>query len=235
MVVKNKIGALEILAIIPARGGSEGIHRKNVQPLGGKPLLAHTIDAAKDAKFVKRIVVSTDDQEISSVAKTYGADVIWRPRELSNSKSSSESALLHALESLQSSENYIPEILVFLQCTSPLRSAADIDGAVQTLFEKNADTVLAVTPFHSFIWEYDKGGNAVGINHDKSFRKMRQDQTNQYLETGAVYILKVAGFIEARHRFFGNTATFIIPKERSVEIDEPIDLLIAEHLLRNSK
>lgn len=221
----------EVLAIIPARGGSQGIPRKNVQPLGGKPLLAHTIDAAKEAKSITRIVVSTDDQEISSVAKSYGAEVIWRPDELSGSKSSSESALLHALEFLKKSENYTPELLVFLQCTSPFTSASDIDGAVQTLIENNADSVFAVTPFRSFIWEYDDIGNAVGINHDKSVRKLRQEQTNQFLETGAVYVLKLAGFLEAKHRFFGKTVMFTIPEERSVEIDEPIDLIIAEKVL----
>jgi len=227
----NKNSEFEILAIIPARGGSKGIPRKNVQPLGGKPLLAHTIDAAKAAKFISRVVVSTDDQEISSVAKSYGAEVIWRPKELSDSKSSSESALLHALEFLRNSENYSPDILVFLQCTSPFTSSADIDGAVQTLSEKNADSVLAVTPFHSFIWEYDESGNAVGINHDKSIRKLRQEQTNQYFETGAIYVLKLAGFVEAKHRFFGKTSMFVIPRERSVDIDEPVDLIIAEKVL----
>lgn len=219
------------IAIIPARGGSKGIPRKNVLPLAGKPLIAHNIEQARAARFVDRVIVSTDDAEIGAVAHRYGAEVIWRPAEISGDRASSESALLHALEHLQESEGYRPDLLVFLQCTSPLTIAADIDGTVQALLDVQADSALAVTPFHYFLWRQE-GDDVVGINHDKRYRPLRQERPPQYLETGAVYVMRVPGFQAARHRFFGRTALYIQPAERRWEIDDPVDFQVAEVLLR---
>jgi len=141
---------------------------------------------------------------------------------------------------LQHSEGYTPELLVLLQCTSPLTMAEDIDGTIQALLEQKADTALAVIPFHYFVWKEaprsaETGStemDAVGINHDKRVRLLRQQREPQYLETGAVYVMQVAGFLAARHRFFGKTAMYRMPPERRLEIDEPIDFQIAEVLLR---
>ena len=124
---------MNILAIIPARGGSKGIPRKNLQPLAGKPLLAYTIEHARATPAVTRVVVSTDDVEIASVAQQYGAEVIWRPAEISGDTATSEAALLHALDHLRDNEGYEPDLVVFLQATSPLRRSDDIQRAVETL------------------------------------------------------------------------------------------------------
>lgn len=225
----------QCLAIIPARGGSKSIPRKNMRLLAGKPLIAHTIEQAKLARSVNRVVVSTDDPEIASVAQKYGAEVVWRPPEISGDDAPSEAALLHALDYLEQTEGYQPDILVFLQCTAPLTLAEDIEGTIQALLEEDADTALAVTPFHYFLWRKDEKGDAVGINHDKRHRPLRQEMEPQYLETGAVYVMRVSGFKEAKHRFFGKTALYIMPPERCWEIDEPVDLLIAEVLLREQQ
>ena len=222
----------EILAIIPARGGSKGIPRKNVRLLAGKPLIAYTIGQAQQAQMVDRVVVSTDDPEIGAVAEQYGAEVIWRPAEISGDRAASETALLHALNYLQQGQNYEPDLIVFLQCTSPLTLAEDIDGTVQRLLDENADSSLAVTPFHYFLWRQEEGAEALGINHDKSVRLLRQDREPQFLETGAVYVMRVPGFKIAKHRFFGKTVMYTIPAERCFEIDEQIDLPIAEVLIR---
>jgi N-acylneuraminate cytidylyltransferase len=223
---------IDVLAIIPARGGSKGIPRKNLQPLAGKPLLAHTIEAAQGARYVGRVIVSTEDAEIAAVSEKYGADVIWRPEDISGDKAPSESALLHALEHLHEIEGYSPDIVVFLQCTSPLTLPEDIDGTIKTLLDENADSALAVTPFHYFLWTKNKKWDAVGINHNKKERLMRQEAEPQFLETGAVYVMRTKGFKKAKHRFFGKTAMYIMPPERCLEIDEPIDLKIAEVLMR---
>ena len=220
-------------AIIPARGGSKGIPRKNVRLLAGKPLIAHTIEHARQAHSVNRVIVSTDDPEIASVSKQYGAEVIWRPAEISGDTASSESALLHALEYLQQTEGYEPDIVVFLQCTSPLTLPEDINGAVQALLDENADSALAVTPFHYFLWRRDEDGDAVGINHDKRVRPLRQQRELQFLETGALYVMRTDGFQKAKHRFFGKTAMYVMPPERCLEIDEPVDFIIAETLLQH--
>ena len=227
---------MECLAIIPARGGSKGIPRKNVLPLAGKPLIAHNIEQAWLAHKVNRVVVSTDDPEIAAVAQRYGAEVVWRPAEISGDSASSESALLHVVKSLRQAEGYQPDLLAFMQCTSPLTLAEDIDGTIQALEDQGADTALAVIPFHYFLWRIDAGqadgNNASGINHDKSVRPLRQEREPQYLETGAVYVMKTAGFEQARHRFFGKTALYVMPAERRLEIDEPVDFQVAEYLMR---
>ncbi len=222
----------ECLAVIPARGGSKGIPRKNVRMVAGRPLIAWTILAARAANRVSRVVVSTDDREIADVAAEHGAQVVWRPESISGDTASSESALLHCLEELHRAEGYRPELLAFLQCTSPLTAAADIDGTIQTLVETSADSALSVTPFHYFIWKPDGQGGAAAVNHDKSFRPRRQDRDPQYLETGAVYAMRADGFRQARHRFFGKTASYVMPSERVFEIDDPRDMVVVESLLR---
>ena len=224
----------EILAVIPARGGSKGIPRKNLQLLAGMPLVAHTIEQARTARSIRRVVVSTDDPEIAKTARHYQAEVVWRPAEISGDDASSESALLHTLDALRQSEGYQPDLLVFLQCTSPLTLAVDIDGTVQMLLDDNADSALTVRPFHYYLWQIGADGSAQGINHDKRIRPLRQEREAQYLETGAVYVMRVPGFMAARHRFFGKTALYSIPLERCLEIDEPIDLRIAEVLMQEN-
>ena len=226
---------LETLVIIPARGGSKGIPRKNLQPLAGRPLLAHTIKHARQACNVSRIVVSTDDAQIAAISGQYGAEVVWRSAEISGDTAASELALLHVLEYLQQAEGYEPDLVVFLQCTSPLTLSEDIEGTIQVLLDEKADSALAVTPFHYFLWRRDKSGNAVGINHDKAVRLMRQQREPQYRETGAVYVMRTQGFLQAKHRFFGSTAMYVMPLERCLEIDEPVDFRIAEVLMRDQQ
>ncbi len=224
---------MKAVAIIPARGGSKGISRKNLRVLAGKPLVAHTIVSARNSQHIHRVIVSTDDREIATVAGQYGAEVVQRPPEISGDKASSESALLHALQHLSDTEHFEPDIVVFLQCTSPLTTPEDIDGTVQALLEANADSALAVAPFHYFLWEENESGDAVGINHDKNVRLMRQDRDGQFRETGAVYAMKTQGFKKAKHRFFGKTAMYVTPPERVLEIDDLMDFEIAESLIGN--
>jgi len=226
---------LQIIAVIPARGGSKGIPRKNVRPLAGKPLIAHTIESARQSKNITRIIVSTDDPEIVTISEQYGAEVIWRPAEISGDTTSSESALLHVLEHLKTAENYQPDLIVFLQCTSPLTSPEDIDGTIRVLLDEDADSAFTATPFHYFLWKEDMNGEAIGINHDKCARLMRQEREPQYIETGAVYVMRTEGFLKAKHRFFGKTVMHITPSERRWEIDEPIDFRVAEVLMQEQR
>ncbi len=223
------------LAIIPARGGSKGIPRKNVCSLAGKPLIAHIIECALQSEKITRVIVSTDDPEIAAVSRQYGAEVVWRPAEISGDTASSEVALLHVLEHLKTTENYQPDLIVFLQCTSPLTAPEDIDGTVQVLLDEGADSAFTVTPFHYFLWNKNQSGEAVGINHDKRVRSMRQEREPQYVETGAVYAMRTEGFLRAKHRFFGKTVMHITPPERRWEIDEPIDFRVAEVLMQEQR
>ena len=222
----------ECIAIIPARGGSKGIPRKNLLLVAGVPLVAHAIRAAQGARHVTRVVVSTDDREIAAVAEREGAGVVMRPAAISGDTASSEAALLHALEHLKSTEGYEAELLVFLQCTSPLTTPGDIDAAVDTLVNRDADTALTVSSFHGFIWSEGPDGSATGTNHDKMRRPMRQELTPEYLENGAVYVIRIARFLECKHRFFGRTVMSVMPPARTLELDEPADLERAEEILR---
>jgi len=225
----------EILAVIPARGGSKALPRKNVLPLSGIPLIGHTIRAANAATMVNRVVVSTEDAEIGAIAKSFGAEVINRPIELAGDEASSESALLHVLDHLEAEEGYQPDILCFLQCTSPLTAPEDIDGVLTAMTEADADSALAVARFHYFVWSRDSDGNAVGVNHDKSVRLRRQDRHQEFLETGAVYAMRVKGFKVVGHRFFGRTVIHEMPASRVLEIDDPADYQLAEQRLATSK
>jgi YrbI family 3-deoxy-D-manno-octulosonate 8-phosphate phosphatase len=228
---RTRARAPSCCAIIPARGGSKGIVGKNLRVLGGRPLIAHTLLAARAASRVDRVVVSTDDPGIAEVARAYGASVVWRPAELASDSASSESALLHTLGVLAAEQNYEPDVVAFLQCTSPLTLAEDIDGTIAKLLDEGADSALSVATFHYFVWK-NLDREAVGVNHDKRVRPRRQDREPEYLETGAVYAMRRPGFLSAKHRFFGKTVFYEMPLERVCEIDELVDLEVAELRLR---
>jgi N-acylneuraminate cytidylyltransferase len=218
--------------LIPARGGSKGLPRKNVRWLAGKPLIAHVLDEALRARLVTRVVVSTDDAEIAGIARQRGAEIIDRPPEISGDAASSESAVLHALEVLERREGYRPDLTMMVQCTSPLTLAEDMDGAIETLLEKGADSCLTASRFHHFLWRQAEGGDASGINHDMRRRLRRQDMEPQFLENGALYLMRTDGFRSSRHRFFGRTVLHVMPSDRHLEIDDLAEFEVAEMQLR---
>jgi CMP-N-acetylneuraminic acid synthetase len=222
---------MKIITVIPARGGSKGILGKNIYPLSGKPLLAHSIESALKVERIDRLVVSTDDKAIAEIATQYGAEVVVRPEDISGDTASSELALLHVLETLLLKEGYHPDLLVFLQCTCPLTLPEDIDGAVKLLLDQQADTAFAVTRSHYILWKKDTYGNFIGINHDKNKRLMRQQCEEQFVETGAIYVMRVDGFLAAKNRFFGKTVGYELPRERFCDIDTPMDFFLAEQMM----
>lgn len=222
---------MDTIAIIPARGGSKGVPGKNIRMLNGKPLIAHTLHHCKEAHSIRRICVSTDDQEIADIASRHGAEIFMRPAEISGDSASSELALLNVLEQIKKDEGLLPDITVFLQCTSPLITAQDIDGTVSKLKESRADVAFTVTPRHPFLWTIDQNGFAVASNHDHRCRPLRQQMQAQYQETGAVYAIQTEGFLENRHRFFGAIVPYVIPNERSIDIDSLADFEVVEAIL----
>jgi len=199
--------------------------------LDGRPLLVHTIDAALAAREVDCVVVSTDDPEIAEIAHAAGAMVSMRPASLSDGKATSESALCHTLGWLKEEHGMVPEWTVFLQCTSPLTESTDIDGTIQAVLDQNADSGLAVTRFHHFLWRNTDSGEAEGVNHDKRVRLRRQDSPSFFLETGAVYVMRTTDLQRGGHRFFGQVAMYEMPRERCWEIDDPTDLVVARALI----
>jgi CMP-N-acetylneuraminic acid synthetase len=219
----------DVAVIIPARGGSKGIPRKNLRTVGGVPLIGRAVSVALAARSVGSVWVSTEDTEIAEVATAHGARVILRPLALAADDTSSEAVLLHALDALPR-ELARPAITVFVQCTAPFVHADDIDGVVNQLVGDNADSAFAAACFHGFLWEKDPAGDVRGVDDSASERKRRQDLPRRYLEAGSVYAFRTEGFCAARTRFFGRTALYEIPRERCWEIDEESDLVVAEAL-----
>ena len=136
----------EILAIIPARGGSKGLKRKNILDFIGKPLIAHTIEQAQNSKYVSRVIVSTEDEEIAMISKKYGAEIpFMRPNRLADDSSSTNEVIEYILKELEMKEGYRPDLICLLQCTSPLRTSEDIDNTIDKLFNTNSDSAVSIT------------------------------------------------------------------------------------------
>ncbi|MGR2753616.1 cytidylyltransferase domain-containing protein [Agromyces arachidis] len=222
------------LAIIPARGGSQGLPGKNVARVGGVPLVARAVHAALAAERIARVVVTTDDAEIAEVARAAGAEVVERPADLAGATASSESALVHAIEVLSGPDAPAPAVTVFIQATSPFIDPADLDAATTRVEAGDRDVVFAATPTHGFLWreraDDADGASAVGVNHDPSDRPRRQDREPEFLETGAFYVLRTDGFARARHRFFGRVGIQSVHPDTAVEIDDAADLARARIL-----
>lgn len=215
-----------VVAIIPARGGSKGVPRKNVLPVGGVPLVARAVASARSAARVDLVVVSTDDAEIAAVARGAGAVVVDRPADLAGATASSESALLHTLDELDRRGTSVGTV-VFLQATSPFIAAAGIDEAVAMVAGGGYDAAFSAFETYGFLWSRDEDAAAVAINHDAAHRPRRQDREPHYLETGAFYVFDAAGFRVARHRFFGRVGIVEVPEISAVEIDDHAQLALA--------
>lgn len=220
---------LHAIAIIPARGGSKGLPQKNVLSLCGKPLIAHSIEDVQESALCHDVYVSTDDATITQISEEHGAKVIQRPTNLASDTASSESALVHAVEYLKQCE-IEPDLVVFLQCTSPIRTGIDIDQAILKLQEENSDSILSVSPSHRFLWER-VDGEAKSINYDYRHRKRRQDMNPQYVENGSIYIFKPWVLSECGNRLGGKVSLHQMTEESAHEIDSPLDFKIAEFLL----
>ena len=224
---------MSIISIIPARGGSKGLPGKNIRNLADIPLIAHSIINAREAKLVDKIYVSTDDRNIAEISRNYGAQIIHRPPLLANDTASSESALIHAVEQIESDEVEI-DLVVFLQCTSPIRTGEDIDNAIRKVTTEDADSLLSVSPNHRFLWqEVDRVPQSINYNYRRRLR--RQDMQPQYVENGSIYIFKPWVLKELNNRLGGKIALFPMSEAASWEIDSLLDFEIAESLLKQIK
>lgn len=218
------------VAIIPARGGSLGIPRKNLRLVAGKPLVVYTIEHARATPSIDRVVVSTDDVEIGTVAARYGAEVIWRPVEISGDRAPSEAALLHALDELAERDGYHPDLVVMLQATSPLRRPDDIERAIQTLLAEGADSLFSACMVHGFLWHRDEQGLS-SVAYDYRDRRMRQDGPEDLLENGSIYVTRHDLLRATSNRLGGRIAVHRMDVLDSFQVDDPSDLVLMERLL----
>ena len=223
---------VRVLAVIPARGGSKGIPRKNLQPLAGQPLLVHTLEAARQAKTLDQVLVSTDDEEIARVARAQGVEVIARPPELARDESPTEDALLHALDVLKARDGYEPEIVVTLEPTSPLRTAQLIDRCVAELVAGDADAELTVVETRDCFGRVVDGTFQYLVNNQP---RRRQDREPLYRESGAVYATRTDSLRKFRSVVGGVVRPVIISAEEALDINTLSDLSLAESLMRSRR
>ncbi len=224
---------MKILFIIPARGGSKGLPGKNIRPLNGTPLITHSIQHALRSRYDKKVVVSTDDAQIASVSKAAGAEVVERPADISGDTASSESALIHALTSIEQ-QGFAPDLIVFLQCTSPIREDNDIDNAIELLLQEGSDSLLSASHNHRFIWKKGPEGY-YSVNYDYNKRQRRQDLEPEYVENGSIYIFKPWVLKKNNNRLGGKVSLYLMSDESSYEIDTAMDFMIIENLMKGIK
>lgn len=227
------------LALIPARGGSRRLPGKNLATLAGRPLIRWTINAALSARSVDDVVVSTDDPAIAEVAEAAGAEVPFlRPKDIATDHSSTEEVMRHALQTLAEAGRTW-DLLVLLQPTSPLRTSADIDEAVTLFRERQASAVISVcTTDHPPEWcnPLPPDRSLAGFLRPDVVGKRSQDLPTSYRLNGAIYIYPCRAVLEgAIAAFTQGSYAYVMPRERSIDIDEPIDLVIAGALLEQQE
>jgi len=222
-VVDGRQGAL---VVIPARGGSKGVPRKNLRLVGGLSLVERAVAAARRSAGVTSVVVTTEDDEIAEVSARAGAAVVRRPEELSADDSTSESAVLHVLGSLVRAGRQPESVTALLQCTSPFVPPYALSRAIERVHRGEADVVLSVVPNHSFLWRGD-AGTLTALNHEQSRRERRQERQAEFKETGAFYVMRTSGLLAHRHRFFGRIMGQEVPPLTALEIDSVDDLAAA--------
>ena len=223
----------KVPVIIPARAGSKGIKGKNIINFCGRPLIAWSILQARQSKNISNIYVSTDGEEIADIARKYGAVVIKRPSELASDTASSEDALLHAVNEITKTEVF--HTLVFLQATSPIRRAFDIDAAVEKFVKEGLDSLFSMTILDDYcLWKRGKNG-LESFTYDYKSRGRRQEREPLYLENGSLYVFSKELFIKEKNRLGGNIGMYEMPIECSYEIDTEQDLKICEQIMEAMK
>lgn len=226
-----------MLAIIPVRAGSKRIPNKNIRNFCGFPLLSYPIKQAKQCSFINRIIVDTDSPKIAAIAKKYGAEVPYlRPAELAQDKSRVVDSILYLLKSLKSAEGYIPDYIIILQTTSPLREIKDIENCWEKMKKGGATTVLTVCETHPRFYHLDKNDNIILMNGSEKQSTNMQEWPKGYILNGCfVYVVKTAALLREKLVITKKTKAVICPKWRSVDLDMPEEWAMAELIYKNKK
>ena len=227
---------IRVLALIPARGGSKGIPRKNIRIIAGKPLIAWTIETALACPGLDRVIVTTDDEEIANIAKAYGAEVPFlRPAELAQDNTPDLPVYQHAVSWLAEHERYHPDIICWLRPTSPLRTVQDVENAVNLLIKTKADGVRSVCVSDEHPYGIQKmDGNRLQPfmdNIDRSKYYRRQMLPTVYRFNGAVDVTWCKTVMKKGQLYTGDLRGYVMPPERSVDIDNELDFILTEALL----
>ena len=223
---------MEILSIIPARGGSKGIPLKNIIKINKKPLLYYTINASLKSKLVTRTIVSTDHEKISKIAKSLGAEVIKRPKKLANDHIALEPSISQILNHLKKTENYKPDIILILQNTSPLRNSKHVDEALTLLKKRNYDSILSGFSYYTFLWKKGKDSRVKPLNYDPKKRPNHQKMDEQLYENGALFATTYNAFKKSCCRISGRIGFYKMPIELSYNIDTLDDLKDVKRIMK---
>ena len=231
--------SLRILAIIPARGGSKGVPRKNIKELGGKPLLAYTAEAALTSSLITKVILSTEDEEIMQVGKTHGLEVPFqRPDDLAKDQSGSLGVVQHAVQYFEKQGEFF-DAVILLQVTSPFRERGFIDQALEKFITSKADALISVLPVpHEYnphwVFETDRHNNLKIATGEKQIIKRRQDLPEAYFRDGSIYITKTE--VIKQGSFFGENLTYIESNPaKHVNIDTLEDWEKAEEMIKTLK
>ncbi len=228
---------IDIIGLIPARGGSKGIPGKNIRKIAGKPLIAWTIQAALESNILKRIIVSTDDTNIAKVARDWGAEVPFlRPAEFASDTSSQFSVVEHALRWLEEHEGHSSRYCLLLQPTSPLRTKEDILNSQKIANAKDATAVVSVceaNPHPYLVKTIRRDGTLENFIPLNTTIDRRQDMPPAYSLNGAIYLNRIDSLVKERTFVPKDAIAYIMPEERSIDIDTPLDFRIAEFILAN--
>ena len=221
-----------MIAIIPARSGSKGLPNKNILELNGKPLIAYTIEAAINAKHISEVIISTDDPQIAKMAEKYGAKTYFlRPKELATDDALAVDNYIYTINKLNEEFDFNIIDFIVLQPTSPLRISQDIDDAIELFKKVNADSIISYTEEnHPISWHKYITDDNLLVDVIKDDIKNRQDYKKSFYPNGAIYIFKIE-LINQRKYFSNNTQAFIMPKNRSIDIDYKEDFEYVEFLL----
>lgn len=222
-----------IIAIIPARGGSKGIPGKNIMSFAGKPLLAWSIRQAKESKYIRDVFVTSDNNDILNVADKYEARLIKRPKILAGDKAATEDALLHALDTIESSGEPRADLVVFLQATSPLRTSEDIDQAIDFMRKKKGDSLFSAALLEDYCLWKQRGSQPVSFNYDYKKRGRRQEREKLFLENGSIYIFRPDILRRYHNRLGGKILIYLMEYWKSYEIDQWGDIPICEYFMKN--
>ncbi len=226
---------MEILAIIPARGGSKGLPGKNIRDLAGKPLIAHTIAEAGKSRYLNRVLVSTDDPEIAGVSEVYGAEVPFlRPAALASDTSPSIDAILYTVQRLKESEGYSPDYVCLLQCTAPMKTARHIDEAIERLIATKMDGIVSVceAEVHPCWTQVFKGDKLESFIKQEGLVLRRQDLPEVYRFNGAIWVVRTTSLLQEKSMIVKNETGYIMSVDDSVDIDTERDFRYAEMLIR---
>ena len=220
----------KVLGLIPARGGSKGVPRKNIKEMCGRPLISYTIEAALQSTVLDMALVSTDDKQIREKALKWGETVpFMRPHELAQDETPMEPVVEHTIEHVKNNYEGNWKTVVILQPTSPLRDEGDIDGALEKYKSGKCDSLVSVEKNHSYRWKKEEQG-AQRINYPED-RIPRQGKSPEFVENGAIYISDIHKFLENEKITCGRTCLFRMDDISSVDIDTPFELWIAKKIM----